>query len=298
MVEPLSLLDRIRGGLYGVAVGDALGGTTEFMSRTGIQKTHDYLTEIIGGGVWDLEPGEVTDDTMMTLCVADGIMEQPDAPMAAIGEHFLTWYRSDPKDIGNIIRYVLSRYDGNWMEAAFVAHMDLGQSAGNGALMRCLPVALAYANLEEVERVSRQQAKMTHYDDRCAATCSMYNRIAYRMLVEGAGLEEAIAVDIAGTEYTDLLQPGAQPNCEPTGFVVDTMRWVLHLLLTSNSFEEVVQRAANEGGDADTIGAIAGGLAGIHYGYAGIPQRYAERILIKERLDVLSERLYALRLGR
>ncbi|GMK41226.1 ADP-ribosylglycohydrolase [Paenibacillus sp. CCS19] len=298
MVESLSLLERIRGGLYGVAVGDALGGTTEFMSRTGIQKTHGYLTEIIGGGVWGLEPGEVTDDTMMTLCVANGIMEQPDAPMAAIGEHFLAWYRSDPKDIGNIIRRVFGRYDGDWMEAAFVAHMDLGQSAGNGALMRCLPVALAYDNLEEMERVSRQQAKMTHYDERCAATCAMYNRIAYRMLAERAELRETIAVEIADTEYADLLQPGAHPGCEPTGYVVDTLRWVLHLLLTSNSFEEVVQRAANEGGDSDTIGAIAGGLAGIHYGYTGIPQRYAERILIKEKLDMLSEQLNALRLGR
>lgn len=298
MADPLSLLDRIRGGLYGVAVGDALGGTTEFMSRTGIQKTHGYLTEIIGGGVWDLEPGEVTDDTMMTLCVAEGIIEQPDAPMAAIGEHFLTWYRSDPKDIGNIIRYVLSKYDGNWMEASFVAHMDLGQSAGNGALMRCLPVALAYNKLEEVERVSWQQAKMTHYDERCAATCTMYNRIAYRMLEGGAELKEAITVEIAGTEYADLLQPDALPDCGPTGFVVDTLRWVLHLLLTSNSFEEVVQRAANEGGDSDTIGAIAGGLAGIHYGYNGIPQRYAERILIKEMLDAVSEQLFALRLSR
>jgi len=298
MAEPLSLLERIRGGLYGVAVGDALGGTTEFMSRTEIQKTYGYLTEMIGGGVWELEPGEVTDDTMMTLCVANGIVEQPDAPVAAIGEHFLAWYRSDPKDIGNIIRSVLGRYEGSWMEAAFVAHMDLGQSAGNGALMRCLPAALAYANLEEVERVSRQQAKMTHYDERCAAACMMYNRIAHRMLTEGAGLQEAIAVEIAGTEYADLLQRGADPGCEPTGFVVDTLRWVLHLLLTSNSFEEVVQRAANEGGDSDTIGAIAGGLAGIHYGYAGIPQRYAERIMIRERLEALSRQLYALRLGR
>ncbi|PWW08695.1 ADP-ribosyl-[dinitrogen reductase] hydrolase [Paenibacillus cellulosilyticus] len=297
-MKSLSLHDRIRGGLYGVAVGDALGGTTEFMSRMSVQKKHGYLTEIVGGGVWELEPGEVTDDTMMTLCVADGIVKQPDAPVAAIGEHFLTWYRSNPKDIGNIIRSVLSGYDGNWTEASFVAHMNLGQSAGNGALMRCLPVALAYAELNDVERLSRQQAKMTHYDERCAATCEMYNRIAHRMLEEGAELRAAIADEIKGTEYVELLQPGAQPNCGPTGFVVDTMRWVLHLLLTSNSFEEVVQRAANEGGDSDTIGAIAGGLAGVYYGFSGIPQRYAEQILIKDRLDSLSEQLYALRVGK
>lgn len=69
----MSLNSKIKGGLYGVAVGDALGGTTEFMSTREIQKKYGYLTDIVGGGVWDLTPGEVTDDTMMTLCVAEGI---------------------------------------------------------------------------------------------------------------------------------------------------------------------------------------------------------------------------------
>jgi ADP-ribosyl-[dinitrogen reductase] hydrolase len=136
--------DRIKGGLYGVAVGDALGGTTEFMSTREIEAKFGYLTEIIGGGVWDLEPGEVTDDTMMTLCVAAGIIENPAEPMEAIGRLFMEWYQSRPKDIGNIIRHVFRIYEGDWLEAAFIAHMDMGQSGGNGSLMRCLPAALAY----------------------------------------------------------------------------------------------------------------------------------------------------------
>ncbi len=132
------LFDRMKGGLYGVAVGDALGGTTEFMSAKEVEAKHGYLTEIIGGGVWSLEPGEVTDDTMMTLCVAEGILEHPKEPMEAIGRRFMAWYGSRPKDIGNIIRHVFEKYEGDWFEAAFVAHMDMGQSGGNGSLMRCL----------------------------------------------------------------------------------------------------------------------------------------------------------------
>ncbi|WP_346010314.1 ADP-ribosylglycohydrolase family protein [Paenibacillus sp. SYP-B3998] len=97
----MDLSNKIKGGLYGVAIGDALGGTTEFFTRKEIQQKHGFLTEIIGGGVWDLEPGEVTDDTMMTLCVAEGILANPSDPMISIGEKFLEWYRSDPKDIGN-----------------------------------------------------------------------------------------------------------------------------------------------------------------------------------------------------
>lgn len=289
----MELAERIRGGLYGVAIGDALGGTTEFMSRREIAERHGYLTEIIGGGVWRLESGEVTDDTMMTLCVAEGILESPADPMGAIGDRFLTWLASDPKDIGNIIRRVLTTYEGSWFEAAILADLDLGQSAGNGSLMRCLPAALGYPKWEDVSRVSRMQSKMTHYDELCNEACELYNRIAYRILDGEAGLLEAIRRTIAGTAYEDLLS--GEPNCEPSGYVVHTFRWVLHLLLTSDSFEEVVQRAANQGGDSDTIGAIAGGLAGVYFGFGGIPERYSERILIRDRLDRTSANLLALR---
>ncbi|BFT69173.1 ADP-ribosylglycohydrolase family protein [Paenibacillus sp. P36] len=288
----MSLNSKIKGGLYGVAVGDALGGTTEFMSSREIQKKYGYLTDIVGGGVWDLTPGEVTDDTMMTLCVAEGILIDPHEPKQAIGEKFLEWYRSDPKDIGNIIRRSLSNYQGNWFEAAFLADLDLGQSAGNGSLMRCLPVGLIYPNLSDIERVSRLQSKMTHYDERCNQACEIYNRIVWRLL-QGEKLTEAIQREIMNTEYEDILN--GTPDCEPSGFVVHTFRHVLHLLLTSHSFSDVVERAANLGGDSDTIGAIAGGLAGVHFGYEGIPERYSGVILIKDRLDVLSERIFELR---
>ncbi|WP_409342747.1 ADP-ribosylglycohydrolase family protein [Paenibacillus sp. MBLB4367] len=79
----MSLENRIKGGLFGVAVGDALGGTTEFMSAGEIRQQYGYLMEIIGGGVWNLQPGEVTDDTMMTIGVAEGILERPEEPIPA-----------------------------------------------------------------------------------------------------------------------------------------------------------------------------------------------------------------------
>lgn len=286
------LFDRIKGGLYGVAVGDALGGTTEFMGTREIEVKYGYLTEIIGGGVWDLERGEVTDDTMMTLCVAEGILENPGEPKEAIGRFFMEWYQSRPKDIGNIIRHVFQKYEGDWFEAAIIAHMDLGQSGGNGSLMRCLPAALAYKDPADMDRVAAMQSRMTHYDPRCADVCVMYNRMAQRLL-QGENLREAIVAEVAGSEYEDIIE--AQPDCPPSGFVVHTFRWVLHILLHEPDFAGVVQKAANLGGDSDTIGAIAGGLAGIYYGYEGIPARYAEAILIKERLDRMVSQLYALK---
>lgn len=288
------LFDKIKGGLYGVAVGDALGGTTEFMTAGQIKEQYGYLKDMIGGGVWQLEPGEVTDDTMMTLCVAEGIVENPEDPIEPIGRRFMEWYRSDPKDIGNTIRQTFANYQDNWLEAAFFAEQDLGQSGGNGSLMRCLPVALAYPEISEMERISRMQSKMTHYDGRCSEACVIYNRIARRLLL-GEGLQDAILGETAGTEYEGLFQE--TPDCKPSGFVVHTFRWVLHILFHSSDFSEVVQRAANLGGDSDTIGAISGGLAGIYFGYASIPLGYSETLLIKDRLDEASLRLYRLQVG-
>ncbi|WIV17268.1 ADP-ribosylglycohydrolase family protein [Paenibacillus polygoni] len=285
-------MTRIKGGMYGVAVGDALGGTTEFMTEQEIKEKHGYLTEIIGGGVWSLEPGEVTDDTMMTLCVADGILENTEEPVEAIGRFFKEWYQSRPKDIGNIIRRVFEQFEGDWFEAAFIAHMDMGQSGGNGSLMRCLPVALAYKELSDIDRVTIMQSRMTHYDPRCAEVCVMYNRIAHRLL-QGEDLVTSIKAEIAGSEYEESIK--SVPDCPPSGFVVHTFRWVLHILLHTTTFEEVVQKAANLGGDSDTIGAIAGGLAGIYYSYEGIPAKYKNAILIKERLDHTITKLYVMK---
>lgn len=289
----MNIYNQIKGGLFGIAVGDALGGTTEFMTRREIADQYGYLTNMIGGGVWDLEPGEVTDDTMMTLCVAEGILENPSEPLNAIGKRFLEWYYSNPKDIGNIIRFVLGEYNGNWFESAIEAHMTLGQSAGNGSLMRCLPAALCYTNLEDVTRIAHLQSKMTHYDERCNEACVIYCRIVYRILNEGVNIHKALQQEIRHTRYSHMLNE--EPNCEPDGFVEHTFKWVFHILLTSHSFSEVVQKAANAGGDSDTIAAIAGGVAGVHYGYDGIPESYASKILIADRLEEVCDRIMTLR---
>ena len=82
------MLNKIKGGLIGHAIGDALGGTTEFMSPDEINRVHGRVTDIIGGGVWDLEPGETTDDTAMTIAVAKGILENSEDPIEAIGGTF------------------------------------------------------------------------------------------------------------------------------------------------------------------------------------------------------------------
>jgi ADP-ribosyl-[dinitrogen reductase] hydrolase len=282
------LLDKIKGALVGFAIGDALGGTTEFLTKKEISERYGVVKKIVGGGVWNLEKGETTDDTAMTLAVGWGILKDPDNPISPIGDGFLKWYASGPKDIGIIIQTVLSHYKGDWFEDAKKAHFDyLNElSAGNGSLMRCLPVALAYNDLAVIESITRQQSKMTHYDSLADEACIIYNRIAYQVL-RGKELKKAIKDEIKGTTYESVLT-GRKPTCRPDGFVVNTMKWVLYWLLTCESYLDVVIGATNEGHDTDTVAAIAGGLAGLASGFEAIPREYSDLILVKDELLALS----------
>jgi ADP-ribosyl-[dinitrogen reductase] hydrolase len=288
------MLNQIKGALYGVAIGDALGVTTEFLSKEEIQKEYGYVREITGGGVFQFPKGAVSDDTDMTLAVARGILKNPQDPIEAIGDEFLKWYASRPADIGITIRTVLGIYKGDWFEAAKNAydHYLNQKAAGNGTLMRCLPIALAYEDIEKMEAVTRKQSKMTHYDSLADDACVIYNRIAYSVL-RGKELKEAIRDEVKGTIYESSLT-GDKPSCQQSGFVVDTMRWVLYWLLTSESFLDVIIGAANEGYDTDTVGAIAGGLAGLAYGFDELPREYTEVLLVKNELDELSIKLFGL----
>lgn len=289
------MLNKIKGALFGLAIGDALGGTTEFLTKEEIKRIYGRVEDIVGGGVWGLEKGETTDDTAMTLGVARGILKNPQNPIEPIGKEFLKWYDSKPRDVGAIISTVLNSYNGDWEEAAKQAHFQYlnERSAGNGSLMRCLPIALAYNDIHRIEEISRKQSKMTHYDSLADDACVIYNRIAFHVL-HGKGLNETINAEIQGTAYESSLN-GEKPSCPPDGFVVNTFKWVLYWLLTCNSYGDVVIGAANEGNDSDTVAAIAGGLAGLECGFDGLPKEYCELLLVKDEMEQVAIELYQLK---
>lgn len=289
------MLDKIKGGLFGVAIGDALGVAVEFMSQEEISEKYGKVTEILGGGVFGFQKGEVSDDTDMTLCVAKGILKNPHFPLEDIGEEFLNWRSKIPKDIGNTVSMSFKFYDSvhNWETAARMAHDFMGgKSAGNGTLMRTLPVALAYSNLSKIETISKKQSKMTHFDDLASDACVLYNRMVHRLLL-GEELNTVICDEVKGTIYEHVLSQ--QPTCPANGYVVNTMEWVLYSLLNTSSFEEAVQYAVNLGHDTDTVGAITGGLAGVYYGYKSLPVRYLNELHIYDELEEIANQLHTLR---
>lgn len=299
------LKNRIAGALYGVAVGDALGGPVEFMTAPAIvAKYGGPVEDMVGGGWLYLRPGETTDDTAMTLAVAEGIMEtKGDNPIAAIGKRFIEWARSGPKDIGGTCSASIHAAERiaaekgeetpsaeTWCDAAEeVAKLNGGRSGGNGALMRTIYPALYYKDKETAISVASAQGLMTHWDKESREACKIYARVVHCFIAEGER-GDSILPFIEGalreTRYNleEVSKAGRAGDLRPTGYSVDSLLCALYAFWdASTNFKEAVTYAVNLGGDADTIGAICGGLAGALYGYNNIPTKWLDALSAADR---------------
>lgn len=313
------IMDKIKGALYGVAVGDALGAPLEFMNADQIDRRYGRVTEMIGGGWLGVLPGEVTDDTQMTLAVAEGIVASPKSPTEEVGARFIEWARGGPKDIGGTCRASISnagimatKWGANANRPSFdvweaasrkTAFSNGNRSGGNGALMRTVYPGLYYRKEWEAVQKASDISRMTHWDDESDDACQLYTHIIHRFIqaeypaVERTEQDARDAVKSAilrsslkGTQY-DIGKQGEMIWLKPTGYVVDSMKCAVSFFWNTESFEEAVADAANYGGDADTIAAITGGLAGAYYGYNAIPTRWTGSLApeIRARLDVLAD---------
>ena len=296
MMQNERLIDVIKGCLYGVAIGDSLGATVEFMTADQIVSQYGKLTEIIGGGHCSWKPGTGTDDTAMTLAIADGLLdcELDGDPVEMVGKRFVDWYRTGPKDIGHTCRLVIGLASDQgmiakptreqWFAASRQAHQYLcGKSGGNGTLMRTAPVALL-TNGERMRDLAMDLSDMTHYDPDAGTACLIYCAIISR-LIRGYIPKEAVYTSVWRTEYQDI--ENMQPNS--TGYVKDTFRTALWGLTRTNTFEDALVEVVNLGGDADTAGAVVGGLAGAVYGFSMIPDRWVNALDkgLKTHLDAI-----------
>lgn len=279
--------------MYGVAVGDALGATVEFMSSQAIKQEYGQLKDIIGGGWLGLRPGQWTDDTEMTIAVAEGVLVNPHDPVPEIGKRFLEWANTNPPDIGNTIRAAFSNYLklGNWQQAAEALHKNGMRTAGNGALMRTLPIAFMYKDPADIYIMSMMIARMTHWDPEAGLTCCLYCLLAKEII---AGTKnKLVAWEKAKNTFLKLvpdklssiaeklvleklfdIENWTKNQLNPSGYTVDSLACALWCFLKGENFEDTVVTAVNLGGDADTIGAITGGLAGVYWGFKAIPERW------------------------
>ncbi|HWI51420.1 MAG TPA: ADP-ribosylglycohydrolase family protein [Symbiobacteriaceae bacterium] len=289
---------RTLGALLGLACGDALGVTVEFMERSEVRRQYpDGHTEIIGGGPFRFAAGQWSDDTAMALAVANGIIESPADPVEATGRHFQAWYASHPPDVGSTCRMALETHlrTGSWAATTAEVQRQLGDRAGgNGALMRTLPAALAYGS---DPAPALRIARMTHPHPESDAAVTVY-QLMVDSLLRGATPQEAFrtGLGVAGplTERLAATPRLTEDQVQSSGYVVDTLKAAIWSLLTTDSLEACIIRAVNLGDDADTVGAVAGGLAGAAYGALAIPRRWSLALKQRSQLEETAEKLFLL----
>lgn len=265
------IFDRVAGAMYGFAIGDAMGATTEFMSKEAIAKKYGCVDHIMGGGWLHLKSGCVTDDTEMMMCVCRALMMDDGDKLhrgetfgKACRDEFVRWLSGGPADVGTQCRKAIAHMT-QYGYPPIGVDVD---ALGNGGLMRALPCALMGSGYRHYNIL---QCTMTHNNFECAEAVSVYHNNIFD-LVYG---------------YGNRWMHAPQSLLDPTGHVYNTLNNALYWSSKSATFSEAIIGAVNDGGDADTIAALAGGLAGARFGYSAIPKEWCAALdsNIKGQLD-------------
>jgi ADP-ribosylglycohydrolase len=294
--------DRLKGGLYGLLIGDALGVPYEFHSADQIPP-YDKIEMIPPQGFrrtyTGVAPGTWSDDGAQALCLLDSLMTCGSFQLKDFSDRLLSWYQEglwavDGKvfDIGIQTSMALDAYRrGKTPEECGMIRPD---GKGNGALMRVLPLALWHTGTEhELVLDAHAQCVITHGNPCNQVCCALYCLVA-RFLLKGAAVQPAVekAVFVLREIYEEMpvyaqeLEWSVRPQ-EPwigqgSGYVVDCLRSALMILLRAESYEEAVKQAVQLGGDTDTTACVTGGLAGVLFGFDAIPKRWYEALRGKE----------------
>lgn len=298
-VSSQAIKDRAIGALLGLAVGDAVGTTLEFKRRD----TYPRLTDMVGGGPFNLKAGEWTDDTAMAMALSASLEQCDRLDETDLMNRFIDWYRNGSYsctatcfDIGNTTSSALRRYEKTGNP---IAGSTNPSDAGNGSLMRLSPVAVRFWHDREVLRdAAARQSRTTHASPACVEACTLYADMIADA-IEGKGLDQILARK--AETYGSLIGPIAEGSwrgrhrstIEASGYVVHALEASIWCVARSHDFESAVLMAANLGQDADTTAAITGQLAGAFYGASAIPAHWRERVAWSERITAMAERLTA-----
>jgi len=298
--------------LFGVAVGDALGVPVEFHPREELQK--DPVTGMRGYGTHGQPPGTWSDDSSLTFCLAEALTEGFD--LNVIGQNFVRWHRKGYWsahgkifDIGGITWRALSRIHSG--VAPEMAGDDGDWSNGNGSLMRILPLLFYIAGKPPAERyrITQQVSALTHRHVRSVISCficlefagyiisGMDKNEAYTSLRSlTPGLLESFGISQEEIRHFDRILRKNIFSLHPEeiasdGYVVHTLEAALWCVMKTSSYSKAVLKAVNLGRDTDTTAAVAGGLAGLIYGYESIPEEWMSVIARRKEIEKLAEKL-------
>jgi ADP-ribosylglycohydrolase len=293
-------LDRACGVLVGTAAGDALGAAYEF----GPPRGPELEVAMVGGGSFNWEPGEWTDDTSMAIAIAEvaatGADLRQEESLDAIARRWHEWSQH-AKDVGVQTRSVLSRAGRDGISAqtarseSAALHQRRGRTAGNGSLMRTAPVALAYLDDEAaLVEAARAVSELTHYDPEAGDACVLWCLAIHHAILTGK-LDARIGLQHIDIDRRDLwasrldVAEASKPSdFKNNGWVVEALQGAWSAIATTpipqddpakgvfraDHLRLALDAAVRGGGDTDTVAAIAGGLLGAAYGASAIPAKW------------------------
>lgn len=302
-------IQKYTGTLMGLAVGDALGAPYEGMPTV----SADLCKSMQGGGDLQLKIGEWTDDTAMTLCLAESLIYHKGFDAFDQIKRYTDWYEhgycsasGSSIGIGQAVRIALDRF--NATNEPFSGSSD-PTTAGNGSLMRICPIPLAYAHdFDQCIAYAAESSKTTHSAPEAIDACCYYAGLIWGA-INGATKDNLLSSCYSPIgEYwekhplSDAIQGIAQGDyknkpaheIKSKSYVVNTMEAALWCFYNTDTFEEGVIRAITLGYDTDTTGAVYGQLAGAYYGYEKIPSRWTKEILRKTHIIDTAEQLLKL----
>jgi ADP-ribosylglycohydrolase len=297
-----TLQNRYRGALLGLAAGDALGTTLEFKPPG----TFAAITDMVGGGPFNLQPGQWTDDTSMALCLGESLAQCQGFDPIDQMKRYVRWWQDGYLsatgrcfDIGMTVCAALSKYTKTG--EPFSGSTDL-RSAGNGSLMRLAPIPMMYrASPELAIYYASGSSRTTHAAPAAIDACKFYAALIVGAL-KGHSKEELLSPDsypgalvpeIAGIAAGSFKEKNP-PAIAGTGYVVKSLEAALWAFYRSSSFQEGALLAANLGDDADTTAAVFGQLAGAFYGASGIPAKWLAKLAMRDFIEKLADYLLAL----
>lgn len=302
----------IRGAIFGHVIGDALGVPVEFVPRQRLQK--HPVSEMAGGGSRGYPAGTWSDDSSMTLCALESLTECNGYDGADMMGRFAKWAQDGYMTatgkafgIGRTTFAAICRFRRGEHPQACGGKSE--KDNGNGSLMRILPVVLFHffckadeSDEQKIETVY-QASQLTHAHVRSQVACGIYSFVAEELLRKPEKASIPLGVKKSSEFYQDHEE---YPNfsrvfseeffslpveeIKSGGYVVDTLEAAVWCLMNSGTYRDCVLKAVNLGGDADTIAAVAGGLAGILYGEAALPETWLGQLADSEMIDDLCKK--------
>ena len=300
--------------LLGTAIGDALGLPVQFLEREVVAK--NPVTTMVGYGQFDVPAGTWSDDSSLSLCLAESLCNGYD--LNDIANNFIKWMFegywtpfNKAFDIGKTTYFAIVNLRSG--TSPHLAGMDRERDNGNGSLMRILPLVPYILNMKEEDRfrIIEEVSSLTHRHPRsilaCISLCEFaiqyidsqsiekayqaMQQIILQLLKKEMFIEEDIPfkrlVGLSCEEFKNI----ELKDIRSTGYVIDTIEASLWCVFNTTNYKDAVLKAVNLGDDTDTVGAITGGLAGIIYGYDTIPSEWLEVLAKKDDIIELANKL-------